>query len=484
MEDTVASIRLHVNYRDPYEEWEKQVRKDAFRTAKEEQSVHKTERYRDIDQAHTQESERLTSLHQKQMEEVETALAALNMRRQREERQLKREWAERNRKMWQQVDASIKLEEDKVKTRLEAERKHREEEERKRRQEEQKRRAEEQRKRQEEEKQRAEELALKQEEERLLQEQMERGIKAKEEKEARDAVGFTTAYFDWEVARNTLRGLKQGPWKEAKANREQKALRNQARRAITPKIGQLTDDPESINRITHQIVEIVRGTMDHPIYPHVLSALAKVILQQAETEVTAEKRSAGPLGQVLAILLAQLPLFSHVFFAKLCQRAGGWPVPIAIPLKDVDGRLFTDEERVKLRGRRADESLADFTTRVSAYMRVYFHALSAPEAHGGPRDPPYRFARYWTYVSRMLDAPHLLQNPIAPAILYAALDVGGMDAARVWGQQWVKLLGLLYEGATVGLGGSKDRLIGGEMPEGIAARVRVQMEIERIMNAS
>ena len=66
----------------------------------------------------------------------------------------------------------------------------------------------------------------------------------------------------------------------------------------------------------------------------------------------------------------------------------------------------------------------------------------------------------------------------------AALDVGGVLAREVWGQQWVRLLALLYEGVTVGYHGLDGRLIGGQTPEGIAARVRVQLEVERIMGAS
>lgn len=30
IEDAVASIRLHVNHHDPYEEWEKDTRQEAF----------------------------------------------------------------------------------------------------------------------------------------------------------------------------------------------------------------------------------------------------------------------------------------------------------------------------------------------------------------------------------------------------------------------------------------------------------------------
>ena len=46
------------------------------------------------------------------------------------------------------------------------------------------------------------------------------------------------------------------------------------------------------------------------------------------------------------------------------------------------------------------------------------------------------------------------------------------------------MLALLYEGVTVGCHGLEGRLIGGKTPEGIAARVRVQLEIERIMSSN
>lgn len=64
-----------------------------------------------------------------------------------------------------------------------------------------------------------------------------------------------------------------------------------------------------------------------------------------------------------------------------------------------------------------------------------------------------------------------------------ALDVFGAKAKEVWGVQWVKMLEAIYMGVTEGISGQKDRLIGGNSPEGIASRVRVQLEIERIMGA-
>jgi nucleoporin GLE1 len=70
----------------------------------------------------------------------------------------------------------------------------------------------------------------------------------------------------------------------------------------------------------------------------------------------------------------------------------------------------------------------------------------------------------------------------AKSFVTVALDVIGKDAKAIWGYQFVKLLALIYEGTTSGLGNGK--LIGGASPEGIAARGRVQLEIEAIMKES
>jgi nucleoporin GLE1 len=68
-------------------------------------------------------------------------------------------------------------------------------------------------------------------------------------------------------------------------------------------------------------------------------------------------------------------------------------------------------------------------------------------------------------------------------IATADLNVMGADAKAIWGKQWIKLLALLYEGATAGLG-TPDKTMGGSTAEGKSARVRVQLEIERIVAAA
>ena len=172
---------------------------------------------------------------------------------------------------------------------------------------------------------------------------------------------------------------------------------------------------------TQQLIEILRPPVPHPkpIYFALLSSLSKAILLQAETEVTAEKRSAIPLAQVTANLLGALERFADVFWAKLLQRTGGWPVPYPIPAVDTDGTIFDQTSLRKALGYRADESSSEFTTRVSGMTRVYFHVLSAPVAQ--PLDPRFRFPRYWTFFARILSLPQLLDSPVAPEVIYGKL---------------------------------------------------------------
>jgi nucleoporin GLE1 len=240
------------------------------------------------------------------------------------------------------------------------------------------------------------------------------------------------------------------------------------------------------------------------IYFAALSSLAKAILLQAETEVTAEKRSAIPLAMVAARLLGTLEGFPDIFFAKLVQRSGGWPVPSVIPSTDSDGTAWNELERTKAMGYRTydkqRETLSDHVMRVSGMMRVYFLILAAPVPQ--PLDKMFQLPRFWTYFARMIGDERLLETAVAAQVLHgafflqlgafplslldsaAALDVGGMEAKFIWGNQWVKMMELLYEGATTGIGGVAGKLVGGQTPEGKAARVRVQLQIERIMDAT
>jgi nucleoporin GLE1 len=152
----------------------------------------------------------------------------------------------------------------------------------------------------------------------------------------------------------------------------------------------------------------------HPPHIHhaLLSTLAKSILLQAETEVTAEKRSAKPLAHVAANLLGALSQFPEVFFAKLVQHTGGWAVPAVIPPTDVDGQPWaSDEARAKVRGYRNNgsgelESAGVYVSRMTGMMRVYFEILKVPVRQ--PLDRMFQMPRYWMWFARMTSQRMLL----------------------------------------------------------------------------
>lgn len=136
--------------------------------------------------------------------------------------------------------------------------------------------------------------------------------------------------------------------------------------------------------------------------------------------MTAEKKSAIPLALVTANLLERLPAFSNIFFAKLVQRSGGWPVPSVIPSTDVGGVKWDEVTFAKAKGYRVNnseqESMGDYVTRVTGMMRVYFLVMAAPVAK--PLDSVFQLPRYWTYFARMMNDERLLSTAVAAQLLY------------------------------------------------------------------
>ncbi len=191
----------------------------------------------------------------------------MNLQKQREEEQLRAQWKERDKQLWQRIDAVIKVEEERLRAKQEAERKEREEEERIKREAEEKKRQEEEKKRKEEEERKRQQEKEEEEKRKLLEAEREREERDRADEKERKALGHTTAFEDWKRARETLKvrvrfseidratdrtttqSMKNGPMKTVKADKTLKSIWSAGRRAITPKIGQLTNDQNAIMRI-------------------------------------------------------------------------------------------------------------------------------------------------------------------------------------------------------------------------------------------
>ena len=191
----------------------------------------------------------------------------------------------------------------------------------------------------------------------------------------------------------------------------------------------------SLCRQSNQLFNIVmtpptHGHHSNQVQAALLASVAKAILLQAETEVTAEKRSALPLAQVTANLMTVLDNFEQTFWCKLVQRAGGWPVPIVVPAAtDIEGIPWPNEgERRKAMGfRDSDAGEADYIRRTAGIMRVYFAVLWSPvnkKLHAY-----YTTSRYWEWFSRILAIGNeeLLGTATAAEVIYSAFPCPLVD---------------------------------------------------------
>ena len=156
-------------------------------------------------QRHMQELQKLAATHAQQVAEVQNQLAALQIRQQADVNTLVSRWREQDKNFRDRIEGVIRLEEEKLRLKLEAERKAQEEAERKRKEEEERRKVEEERKRLEEEKaqkQREAEAAAKREDEERERLQRE---KLDAEEQGRMQLGMSLAEEDWVHARETLK---------------------------------------------------------------------------------------------------------------------------------------------------------------------------------------------------------------------------------------------------------------------------------------
>ncbi|KAI0266360.1 GLE1-like protein-domain-containing protein [Gloeopeniophorella convolvens] len=474
MEDTVAAIRLRTRHQDPYEEWAKRTRKDAFHTARRAAAAAQSQRNATQAAVRDQDAERQAALLKREADMIARQLAHLTLRQAELEKQVGTHWDDQQKRRRAHTELVIRAEEEKLRARQAEQRAAEAAAERARKEAAAKEEAEAQRKKEEAAKaaQEAEEAKVRAEREEEARKEAERVEQAKAQvleaqAKERNTLGMTTPDQDWREARLTLKQLKTGPIARVKADRDLKKSFNENRRKITPRVGQLTNDAQSIASISQLILVVLRP--QPPLHPDVyyasLSALAKAILLQAETEVTAEKRSANPLAKLTLNLISAVEGFSDIFWARLCQRTGGWAVPALVPKQDADGTPFTPTTYMKASGLREDETNADHTVRVAGTMRV----ASAAQ---------FRLPALWTFFARVIGQPALLQSSLATELLSVALDVGGVHVRDVWGAQWIKLMALLYEGVT-----ADPPRLGGPGPEARASRMRLHLEIERVMGS-
>ena len=232
-----------------------------------------------------------------------------------------------------------------------------------------------------------------------------------------------------------------------------------AKRAITPKIGQLTNSAGEIARITAAIDEVLAGAFSdgEVIYTWVLNHLAKCLIRQAEQEVAAKQDTAFPLARVaLGLVIAGHDRAGTVLMARLVKKCP-WVLGYAPSRDGLDEPSF----RRRLGFKTPDESSQLYSSRMSGICALYFAILQLPiaEAMRTARLPTslpveqlatrvpeaLRPARLWSWQVRSLTPPHTHQ-PLVPALWCTFCEIAGPAALVRYGRQGNKLWKLLISG--------------------------------------
>ncbi|GAA5911270.1 hypothetical protein JCM8208_004314 [Rhodotorula glutinis] len=426
------------------------------------------------------------------LDSISSLLSQLALQHERDAAALVRGFEQRNQALWDSIEQSIRAAELEEGERQRALVEAREREEEAQRRAKEMREAEE--RRVEEEKRRKEAEDRAEEEERVKREkedEEDRARRAEEERRAAakasalglapgDAEGSPEHEFKRWTAK--MQHIKQAVLPVVSQNPAWRKACFQAKRAITPKIGQLTSSATAIARITAQLDDVLSSMRAPPPagpgapepYTWTLNHLAKALVKQAETEVTAKLGTAYPLARVVVgLLLRGHDELGDVLMARLVKKCfwvtGHFP-------RRAPGD--TDEAHQKTLGHApptSSETLVQYAERMSGLVALYAAILQTspltppqgppPSSPDALRNVPphFRPAAGWRWLALVLRAPLVALEP-TPLLVVTFLEVAGAALVDVYGAQMRKLLEcLLREGVREAKAGFSDKARGSQV---------------------
>ncbi|GAA6036345.1 hypothetical protein JCM8097_001677 [Rhodosporidiobolus ruineniae] len=429
---------------------------------------------------------------------IQSLLSQLDLRQRSETAALVQSFEKRNKALWDSIEAAISAaeKEEEGRQRALAEKRAKEEEAEKQAK---AMREQAERKAAEEAKKAAEEAEKrrKEDEERREKEEEERKRRADEEVKAAakasavglppsGAEGSPQAEFERWTAK--MMHIKQAVLPVVSQNPAWRKACFQAKRAITPKIGQLTSSSSATLRIITHLDELLASlkpasppTPDRPAEPYVwtLNHLAKALVKQAETEVTAKLGTAYPLGRVVVGLLTRGHTeLGEVLMARLVKKCfwvtGYWPP------KKPDQSQEAYQKTLGHAPPTSSESLVQYAERMAGLVALYGSILSAsplvppqgpcPEANLAFVPPHFRPSAGWRWLVLLLRPPLVGLEP-TPLLLVTFLSVAAPTLLSIYGRQFAKLLRCLLDD---GVRGSK----AGFAEKAKSSRVRLELWLD------
>ncbi|OCF58660.1 hypothetical protein L486_03150 [Kwoniella mangroviensis CBS 10435] len=442
----------------------------------------------------SQEQDRLA----KEAEELRMMMEGMTMKLHKEGEELERQFKEREKKLWDDIDAAIKeverREAELAAATMAAVQRQKAEEEARRAQAEKlalAHKAEEDRKaREQAEKEKQIQSAKEEEERKQLAE------KEHEETKAKVAAEKDRAGGEWRKWVEKQKWMKINVIEPVKGDRSTKTTLRAGMRLMTRGLGQVVNTQESIVRVTNDLHAILTEQLPSPPspaspvilnddtskpYAYLLSHLSKALIKQAESEVNAKADAAFPLARIVfGLILRGHAALGEVLFARFVKKCP-WVVPYYPSRQTSQSR----EEYEKSTGRGSDESLAEYISRMAGICTLYFAILQTPLSSLIPTTsvlpptpsqlesliiPPLRFPSAWKWLALALKDTFPVLPPVAH-LISTWIDITAHEAVNRYGKGQMSKIWEAIEREGLGEGKIKG--------DSEAARQRLKLVLEK-----
>ncbi|KAK9761158.1 hypothetical protein K7432_014147 [Basidiobolus ranarum] len=225
------------------------------------------------------------------------------------------------------------------------------------------------------------------------------------------------------------------------ANKEVKNYCFSAKRSIRPKMGQLVNTAEDVNRITNELNNILSDARQKSpeVYRWIMNLTAKSVIDQAEAEVTVKQSTAYPLARVCVNLMNFHPEFLDILLVRFIKHC-----PYVVPQYFGKKASQSKEDYLKMIGfKKKDgddwESEVQYNERMGGILALYAAIIqTSPENFQNP----YGITHGWTWLARIVNLP---PRPITPILINTFLEVAGPVFLKVYQDQAHKLLQLIIQ---------------------------------------
>ncbi|KAH9822163.1 GLE1-like protein-domain-containing protein [Melampsora americana] len=252
--------------------------------------------------------------------------------------------------------------------------------------------------------------------------------------------------------------IKQTVLPNVSSNESFKMICRQAKRKITPKVGQLTNSSHQIQKVIIELGDVLKETKNSNmnVYLWACNHLSKALIKQSETEVTAKQSTVYPLARVvIGLILIGYPELGQVMMARMIKKC--YFISAYRPLKSTD----ESEEAYKKRlgyviNSSTDETLVQYGNRMSGIFSLYCAICQVdlndivPSLKNQTKlenlakvNDSFKLYSLWTLFVNLIKSD-ITSSLIIPKLISTLIEVIHQRMLEVYGTQWLKLLKVLY----------------------------------------